>query len=74
MPTPHYPVILNYLLANQDPDIESPDYMSVEGLANELQAKGFQAEAGSLLMKAKSIPPMLQTFGAALGSLSKWFK
>ncbi|KAL4228277.1 hypothetical protein ACF0H5_013708 [Mactra antiquata] len=72
--TCHYPVIINYILANQDPDIESPDYLSVEGLANQLRGKGYEAEAGCLIMKAKSTPPMLQTFGAALGSLSKWFK
>ena len=74
MPSPHYPVIVQYILSNQEPDMQSHDYMSIEGLANQLRDSGFEAEAGSLMLKARPVPPLLQTFGSALGSMSKWFK
>jgi hypothetical protein len=74
VPTPHYPIIVQYILSNQEPDMETCDYMSAERLANQLRDKGFEAEAGSLMLKVKTVPPLLQTFGAALGSMTKWFK
>lgn len=74
MPTQHYPIIVQYVLANQDPENESYDHLSVKKLANELKERGFEAEAGSLMLKAKTVPPMLQTFGTALRSVTKLFK
>jgi len=72
--TPHYPVIVQYLLANQSTEPESPDYLSVQLLAEELNEEGHEAEAGSLMFQVKATPPVLQTFGGALGAISKWFK
>ncbi|XP_053405478.1 NBAS subunit of NRZ tethering complex-like [Mercenaria mercenaria] len=72
--TTHYPIIVQYVLTNQDPEIGSCNHLSVIGLANQLRDRGFEAEAGSLMLKTKAVPPLLQTFGTALGSFTKWFK
>ena len=72
--TPHYPVIIEYLLTNQDPDVGSPDHLDIEKLANQLLGKGFEAEAGSLLMHGRATHSMLHTFGSALGAVGKWLK
>lgn len=72
--TPHYPVIVQYLLTNQNQESESHDQCSLQRLAEELKEAGFMAEAGSLMFQVKSTPSMLQTFGGALGAISKWLK
>ena len=72
--TSHYPIIIEYLLANQDDDSVSHDHLNIEKLANQLKEKGFEAESGSLILQERSTHPLLHTFGSALGSLSKWFK
>jgi len=72
--THHYPIIVQYLIANQGQDTESPDQSSLQRLAGELKEAGFMAEAGSLMYQVKSTPQMLQTFGSAISALSKWFK
>ncbi|XP_052240269.1 NBAS subunit of NRZ tethering complex-like isoform X2 [Dreissena polymorpha] len=76
--TPHYPAIVQYLLANQHPETksheESCDHLSIQRLAGQLKEAGFEAEAGSLMFQVKSTPQVLQTFGSALGAISKWFK
>ena len=72
--TVYYPAIIDFVLSNQSPDSESPDYLSVQRLVDQLQETGLQAEAGSLLLQMRSTHPMLQTFGAAFTSLSKWWK
>ncbi|XP_052794949.1 NBAS subunit of NRZ tethering complex-like [Mya arenaria] len=70
----HYPIIVQYLLANQEPEPGSHEYLSVQGLAVQLKEDGYEAEAGSLMYQVKTTPPVLQTFGGALGAMSKWFK
>ena len=72
--TPHYPIVIEYLLANQDPDLGSPDYLNIEKLASQLLESGFEAEAGSLLLHARATHSMLHTFGSALGAVGKWLK
>ncbi|WAR01028.1 NBAS-like protein, partial [Mya arenaria] len=69
----HYPIIVQYLLANQEPEPGSHEYLSVQGLAVQLKEDGYEAEAGSLMYQVKTTPPVLQTFGGALGAMSKWF-
>ncbi|KAH3741593.1 hypothetical protein DPMN_048318 [Dreissena polymorpha] len=47
--TPHYPAIVQYLLANQHPETksheESCDHLSIQRLAGQLKEAGFEAEA-----------------------------
>ncbi|KAL3866901.1 hypothetical protein ACJMK2_044151 [Sinanodonta woodiana] len=71
--TGYYPLLVKHVLANQDP-AGSPDYLSAEAVANQLLGAGLDAEAGSLLLQARSTHSLLQTFGSALGALGKWFK
>lgn len=71
--TVYYQPVIGYLLANQTVD-ESCDHVSVEKVANQLNDKGFKAEAGSLLLQSRSTHSVLQTFGSALGSIGKWLK
>ncbi|XP_069137324.1 NBAS subunit of NRZ tethering complex-like [Argopecten irradians] len=68
-----YPAITDYILANQGTGDESCDYLSVEVVSRRLQEEGFEAEAGSLLMRSRTAHPLLQTFTASLQSLKKWF-
>ncbi|XP_033750641.1 neuroblastoma-amplified sequence-like [Pecten maximus] len=68
-----YPAITDYILANQNTHDESHDYLSVEVVCRRLREEGFEAEAGSLLMKSHTSHPLLQTFSASLQSLKKWF-
>ena len=70
----HYPVLIQYVLANQNPEVQSCDHLSVERLAGQLKDCGFDAEAGSLLLQARAVHPVLQTFGSAMTAIHKWFK
>ncbi|XP_060067245.1 NBAS subunit of NRZ tethering complex-like [Ylistrum balloti] len=67
-----YPAITDYILANQDTHSESCDYLSVKVVCRKLQEEGFEAEAGSLLMRSRTSHPLLQTFSASLQTLKKW--
>ncbi|XP_021365609.1 neuroblastoma-amplified sequence-like [Mizuhopecten yessoensis] len=68
-----YPAITDYILANQNINDESRDYLSVKEVCRRLGEQGFEAEAGSLLMRSRATHPFLQTFSASLQSLKKWF-
>lgn len=71
-----YEHLVQYILNNQQqqPSGESvPYYLSVETIANQLQEAGYEAEAGSLLLKHKGMHPAVQTFDAALSYVTRWF-
>ncbi|KAK3097270.1 hypothetical protein FSP39_008222 [Pinctada imbricata] len=72
--TVFYPQVIDYVLANQSPDGQTPDHLSAHQLVAQLKEAGLEAEAGSLLLQTNSTHPMLQTIGAAFTSLSKWWK
>lgn len=72
--TVFYPSLVEYILANQNDETKSCDYLNVETLTQELAAAGCEAEAGSLLLQYRGMHPMLQTFDSALGLVARWFK
>lgn len=51
-----------------------PDYLDVDVISQDLIDEGFEAEAGTLQLKAHGTQPMLQTFSAALGVCKHWLK
>ncbi|XP_066468045.1 NBAS subunit of NRZ tethering complex isoform X2 [Tiliqua scincoides] len=63
-----YPHLINHLLARQE-----EGRWDAEVIAKQLQAAGFPAEAGSLLMASKGTHSALRTFGAALSAIRHWF-
>ncbi|CAG2205931.1 NBAS [Mytilus edulis] len=72
--TVYYKPVIGYLLANQNVEEQSHDYMLLKTVANQLNDNGFKAEAGSLMLQSRSAHSMLQTFGSALGAVGKWLK
>ncbi|ESP01249.1 hypothetical protein LOTGIDRAFT_212786 [Lottia gigantea] len=69
----YYPLLLDVLIDAQcSPDL--PDHLKPDVVAQELKAKGYEAEAGSLLLRARSSHPILQTFSSAFGVVGKWLK
>ncbi|VDI84096.1 neuroblastoma-amplified sequence, partial [Mytilus galloprovincialis] len=66
--TVYYKPVVGYLLANQNVEEQSHDYMFLKTVANQLNDNGFKAEAGSLMLQSRSAHSMLQTFGSALGA------
>ncbi|KAJ6653763.1 hypothetical protein lerEdw1_008735 [Lerista edwardsae] len=68
VPTLFYPHLVNHLLARQE-----EGRWDAEEIAKQLQAAGFPAEAGSLLMASKGTHSALRTFGAALSAVRHWF-
>ncbi|VDI58139.1 Hypothetical predicted protein [Mytilus galloprovincialis] len=72
--TVYYKPVVGYLLANQNVEEQSHDYMFLKTVANQLNDNGFKAEAGSLMLQSRSAHSMLQTFGSALGAVGKWLK
>ncbi|XP_046551537.1 LOW QUALITY PROTEIN: neuroblastoma-amplified sequence-like [Haliotis rubra] len=71
--TTHYTTLIEYLLEKQGSD-NRPDWLEPLVVANQLSEAGFKAEAGSVLLQARSSHPGLHTFGTALSMIGKWFK
>jgi len=71
--TPYYLKLVSYVLANQQGDDETPYYLQVSVLANQLQEAGLELEAGSLVLQYRGTHPLLRTFDAALAVLSRMF-
>ncbi|XP_048258558.1 NBAS subunit of NRZ tethering complex-like isoform X1 [Haliotis rufescens] len=71
--TTHYTALIEYLLEKQGSD-SRPDWLDPVAVANQLSEAGFQAEAGSVLLQARSSHPGLHTFGTALSVIGKWLK
>jgi len=68
-----YDPLVTYILNNQaTPGEETPYFLSVETIANQLRDAGHVTEAGSLMMSYRGMHPALRTFDAAMGVLSKW--
>ena len=71
--TPYYLKLVNYVLANQQGADDTPYYLQVSVLANQLQEAGLDLEAGSLVLQYRGTHPLLWTFDAALGVLTRMF-
>ncbi|CAE1234400.1 NBAS [Acanthosepion pharaonis] len=72
----YYEPLVNFILDQQEAFRDSlvPDYLDVDVISQDLIAEGFEAEAGTLQLKAHGTQPMLQTFSAALGVCKHWLK
>lgn len=72
----YYEPLVNFILDQQEAFRDSlvPDYLDVDVISQDLIDEGFEAEAGTLQLKAHGTQPMLQTFSAALGVCKHWLK
>ncbi|KAK7009358.1 neuroblastoma-amplified sequence [Biomphalaria glabrata] len=70
---PVFSHLITYVLQCQGQP-ESPEYLNPSTIAAQLAEAGFQAEAGSLLLQAKSSHSIVLTFNSALVSVSHWLK
>ncbi|KAK0060125.1 neuroblastoma-amplified sequence [Biomphalaria pfeifferi] len=70
---PVFSHLITYVLQCQGQP-ESPEYLNPSMIAAQLAEAGFQAEAGSLLLQAKSSHSIVLTFNSALVSVSHWLK
>ena len=71
--TPYYAILVEYVLANQSGDSDTPYYLQVPVLANQLEEAGLELEAASLVLRYRGTHPVLRTFDAALGMLGRMF-
>ncbi|BFY98427.1 hypothetical protein BsWGS_01467 [Bradybaena similaris] len=70
---PVYSHLISYVLGCQTLPT-CPEYASPFEIASQLYQAGAEAEAGSLLLQARSSHSLLQTFSSALTSAKHWFK
>ena len=72
---PIFPRLGDFLLIGQQADeSETPAHLRIETAVNELQEAGYQAEAGTLLMRHRATHPALRTFDAAYSVLARLFR
>lgn len=72
----YYKPLVDFILDQQEEFRNSlvPDYLDIDIISQNLIAEGFEAEAGTLQLKAHGTPPMFQTFSTALGVCKHWLK
>ena len=71
--TVYYPPMVEFVLANQSANQDTPYYLQVDTIANQLQEAGYELEAGSLLAQHRGLHRGLRTINAAVGALTRWF-
>ena len=67
--TPFFGPLIEHLL---DPATVQGSKVNV--IADQLQAAGYKAEAGSLLLRHRGTNPMLNTLDSAFSALASWLK